>query len=483
MSDYGVTPKGIVIKRLDEITEELHTDLSDGFGYNTRFNPKSFLNVLLTNFADKISELWEVGEKIYHSMYPYSAEDINLDNAIQYGGITREEARPTFYPIHCECVDGTVIPEGMIIRSNTNPAVQLVCSNNTTVTRSSFNRVKIRIAALQSSAIYSVALNGTVYSYTSEATDGENEILTGLERAVTDDKFHIKQEDGCVSITAADVQTSNQLVLSGNLTTQSVTGIVNFASLENGEIVLPNETITQIATAVPGLLSVINLVPYIAGRLLQTDVELRRSYIDKIYHRSNRMLESIKSALLLNVQGINAVAVYQNDTNIIDEDGRWAHSVEVVIDGGSDYEIALQIWDKKTDGIQTFGNTEVIVPGDEGEPVTIRFNRPEYVYVWFSVEITMSKAEPLPPNYVEAITSIILNEMESIEPGKPIIPQRLIEAKIYGGIPGIAYIETKTFFSADKNEQPSEYVTGLVPITPRQRAVTDEARITVILGE
>lgn len=60
MSDYGVTPTGFVPKRLDTIIDEIHTDLSEKWGVNTRQNPQSFLNVLITNFADRIAELWEV---------------------------------------------------------------------------------------------------------------------------------------------------------------------------------------------------------------------------------------------------------------------------------------------------------------------------------------------------------------------------------------------------------------------------------------
>ena len=145
-------------------------------------------------------------------------------------------------------------------------------------------------------------------------------------------------------------------------------------------------------------------------------------------------------------------------------------------------DIAMQIWDKKTDGIQPFGSVEVVVPGDEGEPMTMRFNRPEYVHIWFNLTITMSQTDPLPPNYAEAIQNIILAHMATVEPGRPIIPQRLIEYPIYVTVPGIAYIETRTFYSTDPNEQPYDYTTGMIPITPRQRAVTDIARIGVTLG-
>jgi hypothetical protein len=325
-------------------------------------------------------------------------------------------------------------------------------------------------------------LNATQHSYTSDAGAAEADILAGLAAAITDPNFIVTVAGNILNIVAVNVQTSNQLILSANLTTTSVTGIVIYASETNGEIALPSGTITDIVTTVTGLVGVVNLVPYIAGRLLQTDVELRKSYADKIFARSNRMLESIKSAILLNVQGVTSVAAYQNDTNEVDADGRWPHCGEIVVDGGNETEIALQIWDKKTDGIQTFGDTEVVIPGDEGEPVTMRFNRPEYVYVWFKLTLTLNTDETLPPNYVEAIQGIINGAMSTIEPGASIVPQRLIEGQIYGNVPGIAFILTETYYTTDPNAAPGTYATGMVPITPRQRAVTDSTRIEVIIG-
>ena len=481
--NYGVTPTGFVTKRFDVILDELHNDLSDKWGVNTRHNPKSFLNVHLTSLSDKLAELWEIAEQTYYSMYPFSAEDISLDNAIQFGGISREEAKPTIYPIHCECVDGTLLPKGTQIKTSTNPAVSFTALADSLVTRSSFNRASIRIAA-QNNALYTIALNGTLYSYASAFADSETDILTGLASAISDPTFTAKVSGGGVFllVSAVSLQSLNTMALSGNLTTRSITGIVNFASESNSEIVLPDNTINQIVTAVPGLISVVNLTPYIAGRLRQRDVELRQSYADKIFIRSNRMLESIRSAILNNVQSVTSVACYQNDSNTVDVDGRWPHCVEIVADGGNDYEIALQIWDKKADGIQTFGNTEIIVPGDEGEPITIRFNRPEYLYVWYSVTIIMNRTETLPPNYVEAIQAIIVEAQDTAEPGKSIIPQRLFDSKIYGTVPGIAYIDTKIFYSKDPNQSPSQYENGLVQVTPRQRAVTEKSRIEVRLG-
>ena len=94
----------------------------------------------------------------------------------------------------------------------------------------------------------------------------------------------------------------------------------------------------------------------------------------------------------------------------------------------------------------------------------------------------LNPREVLPPNYVEAIRAVIVEAMAAVEPGAPIIPQRLIEGRIYGKVPGIARIDTSTFYTTDINESPGVFMPGMVPITPRQRAVTDAPRIEVLLG-
>ena len=78
---------------------------------------------------------------------------------------------------------------------------------------------------------------------------------------------------------------------------------MTFGTVNTGDILLPDGVITQIVKADAGLLEVVNMCGYIAGRDEETDVEFRQSYADKIFNRSSMMLESIRSAILNNVQG------------------------------------------------------------------------------------------------------------------------------------------------------------------------------------
>lgn len=482
MAEYGLTPKGPNIKRLDVILEEMHQDISERVGVNTRQNPQSLLNHILTNMADKIAELWELGADVYYSQYPSTAESVDLDNAAQFGGSTRGLPAPSYYHILCTGVDGTIIPTGTLIATDTNPTTQLVLGEQKAISRSSFNTVTVKLAVSEATIPLTVALNGTPYTFTPEAETSAINALQGLAASIRDDDFTVTVDEDAalLCIAANDVTSSNALILSANLTTDTVGSVITFATEEDGDILLPNGVVSKIAKAVTGLQSVVNVGSYIAGQLAESDVEFRKSYADKIYSRSSRMLESIKSAILDNVQGVKSVAPYENDTDKVDAMGRWPHSIEVVVDGGDQNEIAQQILATKAGGINTFGAVEVEVPGEYGEGIAIRFNRPTYLKVWFHIGVTMSKSTPLPANYADLIKEIVLESMDGVDAGEDVIPQKTISSAIYGNIPGIDYVDI-TMAVTDDEQHPAVYDLRSITVTARERATTSEEKIEVVI--
>lgn len=471
MATYGLTPKGPNIKRLDVILEEMHEDMSKKLSVNTRQNPQSLLNHILTNISDRIAELWEFGLDVYYSQYPSTATDSSLDNAAQFGGSTREMPAKSFYSILCTGLDGTVVPAGTLIASDTNPAINLTNQSDGQITRSSFNKAVVVLASESNSAALSVALNGELYSANT---------LEALASSITDDAFEVDYADGRLTIEATDEASSNTMVLSENLTTETVASIIQFGTVDYGDTFIPNGAITKIVKTVAGLESVINVGSYIAGRLTETDTEFRQSYADKIYNRSSAMLESIKSAILENVQGVESVAPYENYTDATDSMGRPPHSIEIVVDGGSATEIAQQILNTKAGGINTFGDVETVLPGVYGEDITVRFNRPTYVYVWFQVGVTLSGSTNPPTNYADLIKETILECMEGVEAGSDVIPQRFTTA-LYNKVSGIDYFDIRLFSSTESGSSPSAYTERSVSITARQRAITSESRIGVVI--
>lgn len=483
MSDeYGVTQNGFVLKRMDTILEEVHANLSEGYGFDTRLNPQTFLNVLTMSFVSQVSDLWEVAQNSYYAKYPTTAEGVNLDNAVQYSGIRRQKSKKTYYPIHCTGSDGTFVRNGVIIASTTLPPIKLLSASEFTISRESFNRVSARVVALVKGD-YSVSINGLEYKYTFDGSGNEQQVLEGLKAEINDTGYTVEVDAESLVLNISDktLARSNTLVLSENLTTVEVTTIGSFETEEYGEFVLPNETITDIVTNVSGLNSVTNLLSATYGRLKETDVELRHSYLAKSAIRSNRMIDSIISQLLNNVSNIESATGYENETNQVDSEGRPPHSIEIVVEGGGDTEIAQAILDKKAAGIQTYGSVEVQVATTYGDLIPVRFNRPQYIYAWLKITLYGNKGS-LPANYSSLTENAILEYAQNIVAGDDLIIQLLHEG-IYDVVPGLTYIKIEVVATKESSHVPKaeEYMIANILATSREKILISSERIEVIL--
>ncbi|MCD7826357.1 MAG: hypothetical protein LUH14_10420 [Clostridiaceae bacterium] len=481
MAEYGVTDKGFVIKRLDVILEELHSELSEQFGFNTRLDSQSFLNVLITTCGGKFAELWEVLQDSYYAKYPSTAEGANLDNAVQYGGIRRSPNKYSYYKLHCTGDDGTVVREGAVVATNTAPQKKLAAVSEFEITRDNFNCASVRVAAAAEGEIYSVSINGVQYSYTS-SSDDELSIIKGLYSVVAPDGYTVSVNESDITLDISDETTARSgiLVLSDNLTTSSVTVLADFATVDYGKLIFPNGTITVMVTNISGFNEVNNLISPTYGRIQETDVELRHSYIAKSAIRSTRMIDSICSQLINNVDNVESATGYENDTDDTDEEGRPPHSVEIIVDGGDEAEIASIILEKKAAGIQTYGDITVSVATEYGDSVPISFNRPEYIYVWMKVTLDADSSY-LPTNFANLTIDSIVEDAAQLQAGDNLLSQTFNEG-IYTTVGGVTYVDIKCASTTSKDYIPTddEYTKVNVTVTSRQKIVVSDTRIEVV---
>lgn len=484
MSEYGVTNKGFVRKRLDVIISELQEDLTEGFGFDVSLNAESFLNVLVSNFGDRIAELWNVAEQCYYSQSPMSAEGVSLDYAAQLVGISREVSKRTQYTIRCTGKDGTVIPQNTRIGSKTSPQKTFLTTKEFEITRNDFNKVKVEVVAALANNTYAVTLNGAEYSYTPKESTTPMEILTALrgslEDAGNDDfVFGIDETEEVLVIEDVNELRSNTLALSESLTTSEVSTLIIFNSEDYGKVILPVGSVTEIITKVSGFDSCTNVGTPVYGRLQETDIEFRQSYIKKISSTSSRMTESIESYISEKVDGVKSVKCYENDTDEF-VDGRAPHSIEVIVDGGNESDIAQCILEKKTGGISTNGLVVVEVPDVYNDTITIRFNRPQIIYVWLKVKLTKNPKEVCPPNYAEITKSAIVNALTELSVGDDLFPQNAIP-DIRKDVTGISYIDIMCYSSTDPASQPKDgdYNLKNVYVSSRQKINVDIDRIEV----
>jgi uncharacterized phage protein gp47/JayE len=420
-------------------------------------------------------------ENSYYAKYPSTAEGVNLDNAVQYGGIRRSPNKYSYYTLHCTGDDGTVVRQGATVATNTAPQRKLGAVSEFEITRESFNRASVRVAAPNKGEIYSVSINGVQFSYTS-TSDDELSIIKGLQSVVKPEGYTISVNESDVTLVIEDdtVSRSGVLVLSDNLTTSSVTVLADFATVDYGRLIFPNGTITVMVTNISGFNSVENLIIPTYGRLQETDVELRHSYIAKSAIRSTRMIDSICSQLINNVSNVDSATGYENDTDDTDSDGRPPHSVEIIVDGGDEKEIAAIILDKKAAGIQTFGDITVNVATEYGDSVPIKFNRPEYVYVWMKVTLDADSSY-LPTNYTNLTVDSIIADAGELKAGDNMLSQTFNDG-IYSAVGGVTYVNIKCATTTNKDYIPgeSEYTKVNVSVNSRQKVVVTDTRIEVV---
>ena len=370
--------------------------------------------------------------------------------------------------------------ENAIVATNTTPEIRLFSAEEFQIARERFNKVSV-IVASEDTGVYTVSINGNQYSYSNPQGGKSSAILAGLAAAIKDEGYEVKVEDDVLIINDKTKTRENVLTLTDNLTTSSVTSLANFLTNDYGKITLPYNIVTRMVNNITGFTAVTNLLEPTYGRKRETDIELRQSYIAKSALRSNTMIESIIAELLNNVEDVESASGYENDMDVTDERGLPPHSIEIIVEGGDNTAIAKAIFRRKAGGIQTHGSVVVNVPGEYGDTIPVRFNRPEYLYAWLKVQLEGDEAK-IPVNYSSLTKQSLMEDGAQMTAGTSLLTQLLNEG-IYDRVAGLtkiiiytAYTTDSTVIPGDGDYQRDENIMA----TSRQKVLIDENRIEVV---
>jgi uncharacterized phage protein gp47/JayE len=108
----GITPKGIEIKRLEEIVEELTNLIKATFGEDSRVDENSVFGLLISVFSRTEYENWELIEQAYQSRTLRGGQGVQLDAIGEIVGTYRLKAIPNTGRVQLTGTDGTVVPRG-----------------------------------------------------------------------------------------------------------------------------------------------------------------------------------------------------------------------------------------------------------------------------------------------------------------------------------------------------------------------------------
>jgi uncharacterized phage protein gp47/JayE len=150
-------------------------------------------------------------------------------------------------------------------------------------------------------------------------------------------------------------------------------------------------TLTSIATPVSGWSSVTNLLDALPGADQETDPALRARREAELAGQGGSTADAIRAKILAVNEGSSdpdhqpptTVTVFYNDTDATDSDGLPPHSVEVLVQGGTDQDIVQAVWEAVGAGTATYGNqTPGVATDSEGNAQVVNWSRPVEVPIY-----------------------------------------------------------------------------------------------------
>lgn len=430
----GLTDAGFVIKRLADILADdralavqLFQDLVAP-GQIVDTSDSSALGRLISLAAPSEADLWEAAQEVYAAFDPNSATGIALDNLVAYGGLTRKEQTFTTSSILVAGDTNTLIPVGQTVSSSTT-GEQFTTAGAISLSPSNASGITVSVVTLQNSTAYTITYSNTTTSnnitFTSDGSATVAEILIGLQAIIV--SAHPTLTSSVVGTTLIvdrnDIFQTVNFTTSVNLGINKVRTVGEVVAVNSGIIEQPANTIDIILTPVLGWDSVNNPVAATPGEDRETDEELRLRFRNGKFERATNTLDAIYSALI-NLDNVDEVTIYENDTSVVDGNGVPAHSFLPIVVGGLSTDIANAIWQNKPIGILSYGNTTVSINDIQGFPHNISFSRPNPVVIYISIDITTNVN--FPANGNAAIRSAIIQYFaDNLGTGDDVIYSRL----------------------------------------------------------
>ena len=471
MADYyGLSRDGFKRKRLPEIKSDIFRRFEDTTGVTVEKGSNSVIGVLVGVIGYEIADMWTSLEDTYNAMYPNTAEGVSLSNAAGLAGILPRPATGSIAVLTCYGQNGTLIPSGTEVSSSSDSTIVYASVDDANISIDNFSVLNFEIVGeVAEGNIYLININGVVSQYTARLGDSKSAVLVALASQLQSLNKSIIND---VLTITTDYTNSARLVEYFGLTLTKLGSPIRFECETLGAIDSPVGTITQLIDTISGFESAINDVPVSVGNNADTDETLRQRWSTSLYNRGSANIQAVRSRVL-DCIGVNKALVIENVGDTVDEDGLLPHSIEVIVSGGDNEDIANAIYSTKSGGIQTNG-TQVVEIRDNltSKTYPIHFNRPTNKPIYVKVDVYDYTEEVWSSDSVQLIKQAIVDYGKQLSFGENVIIQRFY-GPIYSSTQGIGRLEVQ--MSTDG----ATYSTGNVPISIREFATFDLNNIEV----
>lgn len=493
---FGVTTEGFKTKRLADIRTETLEAWRQKFGAGFAIPDNSPEGQVKGILDERISLLWELGEAVSRAYVPAFAQGVQVDAILALTGNIRKMAvKSRVSSGRAFGVLGTALPNTLIISVVGNSAARFKLVNPASINNAGINEIqKLAFSATPTAGTFiivfpegnTVAVNwndaaATVQAKCESVLGVGNITVTGSITLATGLTLTYVGAEGLKNRAQATV-TSNTLVNAGPavaITPSTLTeGSRPFSDLltldaeSTGPVEAPTGSLTVIETPIVGLETFTNEEDAVLGRNTEVDANAKLRREQEIQLAGAATPDAIRADLLA-INDVTAALVFENDSDIIDLDGRPPHSIDIVVEGGDNQDIADRIWATRGGGIETIGDITESVTDSQGFTQEVKFSRPTPVDIWVEVDLVTNSQYPVDGDAL--VAAAILAYGEALTIGQDVI--------VYGSAPSLACsfdeIPGITDFTLRIGTAAAPTLDDNIPIAPRERADFDSGRITV----
>lgn len=236
-----------------------------------------------------------------------------------------------------------------------------------------------------------------------------------------------------------------------------------------GPVAAAAGALTAISTPIYGWQSVTNATAAQVGALTESDEALRARRAQSTSTPAQSVVDSIYGAIL-NIAGVTQAVLYENESETTDSNGLPAHSMNLVVAGGADADIAKALWLRRSGGSTQIGAQSVVVNDSQGNQHTMKFDRPTPVNVYVVVNGAALAGYPT-SGAAQVQAAIVAWALANLQIGDEVVQSALYTP--INTIPGVSI--TSVFIGL----APAPTTSANLAIAFNALAAFDPSRITV----
>lgn len=393
MVDYGITKNGFVQKPYSVIRQEIIDEIEGATGCKINDGTDSVIGTLVSVFASREAQNWQLLQEIYYSGFPATANSgKSLANAVTLAGITSKPATYTTInmTLHVAGSNYAELKEGWTVSDSKSKDIFELPADKTISTASCYT---IEFSMAYANAKYYLAI-GTKYAKTVDNTSGKyGNLATIIGELIA--RADIPYPIATNTVFSKDGKTATLKIeeLNGLFVDSQINGEENpYMAISWFETKVSFRRKDLSDTSQVELLeinkinddnmkkkveSVRNEEFANIGSPVETDASLRKRWALSMSTPSGFAgKNNIKHNLENFCDGVSYAMVYENNTDGYDDLGLKPHSIMAVVEGGDDDEIASVIYRATCAGIEYNGNITKLVKDDFGNNHEIQFVRP-----------------------------------------------------------------------------------------------------------